>query len=222
LKWKLARRHPVILSFCDEGNMEFLPITSNGQRVYAGFWERFCAGWVDAFIIMPLAFLFVWLEGFDRTLAIAITIPSSVLFAMFNVFFNARFGGTPGKLAVGIRITKPDGSRIDWPEAWKRSSVDLVFAFIVLIVEVWGLMQADPERYASLAWLERTQLVNEHAPAWYGSVSVLQQIWIWSEVVVLLFNKRKRAIHDFIAGTVVIKKEFAEQGAAANADKPRR
>jgi len=191
--------------------MDFLPIRSNGQKVYAGFWKRFCAGFADAFIILPLAFLFVWLEGFDRTLAIAITIPSSILFAMYNVYFNARFGGTPGKLAVGIRITKPDGSRIDWSEAWKRSAVDLVFAIIVLFVEVWGLTQVDPGRYASLGWIERTQLVNEHAPAWYGSISVLQQIWIWSEVVVLLFNKRKRAIHDFIAGTVVIKKEFAEQ-----------
>jgi uncharacterized RDD family membrane protein YckC len=160
---------------------------------------------------MPLAFLFIWLEGFDRTLAIAITIPSSVLFAMYNVFFNARFGGTPGKLAVGIRITKPDGSRIGWSEAWKRSAVDLVFASIVLVVEVWGLTQVDPGRYASLGWMERTQLVMAQAPAWYGAISILQQVWHWSEVVVLQFNKRKRAIHDFIAGTVVIHKEFAAQ-----------
>jgi len=197
-----------------ENEMEFLPITKHGQRVYAGFWKRLCAGFADAFIIMPLAFLFIWLEGFDRTLSIIITIPSSILFAMYNVYFNARFGGTPGKLAVGIRITKPDGSRINWSEAWKRSSVDLVFAAIVLIVDVWGLTQVDPEDYASLGWMERTQLVMAHAPAWYGAISIHQQVWIWSEVVVLLFNKRKRAIHDFIAGTVVIQKQFAEQSPA--------
>lgn len=191
--------------------MDFLPIKSNGQKVYAGFWKRFCAGFADAFIIMPLAFLLGWIEGLDRTLAIVITIPSSILFAMYNVYFNARFGGTPGKLAVGIRITKPNGSRIDWPEAWKRSAVDLVFAFIVLIVQVWGLTQVDPGRYVSLGWIARTQLVDAHAPAWYVSISILQQVWIWSEVVVLLFNKRRRAVHDFIAGTVVIKKEYAEQ-----------
>jgi uncharacterized RDD family membrane protein YckC len=191
--------------------MEFLPIRSNGEKVYAGFWKRLCAGFADAFIIIPVAFLFGWLEGFDRDLAIAVTIPSSILFAMYNVFFNARFGGTPGKLAVGIRITKLDGSPIDWSEAWKRSAVDLAFAAIVLVVEVWGLSHVDPGRYASLGWIERTQLVYEHAPASYGSIDVLQQVWVWSEVVVLLFNKRRRAIHDFIAGTVVIEKEFAEQ-----------
>ncbi len=190
--------------------MEFLPITKYGERVYAGFWKRFWAELVDGFVFFPLAFLFVWLEGFDRTLAIFITIPSSILFAMYNVYFNARFGGTPGKLAVGIRITKPDGSRINWSEAWKRSSVDLVFAAIVLIVKVGGLIQIDPEAYVSWGWMERTQKVAARAPAWYGAIRVLWQVWIWSELVVLLFNKRKRAIHDFIAGTVVVQKQFAK------------
>ncbi|MHC4260497.1 MAG: RDD family protein [Planctomycetota bacterium] len=191
--------------------MDFLPITLSGERVYAGFWKRLCAGFADAFIVVPLVFLFVWLEGFDRTLAILITIPSSILFAMYSVYFNARFGGTPGKLAVGIRIAKPNGMRIGWPEAWKRSAVDLVFAFLVLVFQVWALLHVDPEHYSSLGWIERTDLLHEHQPSWFNSVTILQQVWIWSEVVVLLFNKRKRAIHDFIAGTVVIKKEFAEQ-----------
>jgi len=191
--------------------MKFLPIKLKGQKVYAGFWKRFCAGWADAFIILPLALLFLWLQGFNRPLALMITIPSSILFAMYNVYFNARFGGTLGKLAVGIRITRPDGSKIKWAEAWKRSAVDLVFAFVVLIFEVWGLTQIDPSRYTSLGWTERTQLMQKYFPSWYVWITVLQQLWTWSEVFVLLFNKRKRAIHDFIAGTIVIKKEFTKQ-----------
>ena len=194
--------------------MEFLPITKDGERVYAGFWKRFGAGFADALIILPLIFLFTWLEGFDRTLAIIITITSSILFAMYTVYFNARFGGTLGKLAVGIRITKPDGSRINWNDAWKRSSVDLVFASVALIVDVLGLTQVDPEGYASVGWMERAQMVMAPAPGWYGTISILQQVWIWSEVVVVLFNKRKRALHDFIAGTVVIQKQFSEQSPA--------
>jgi uncharacterized RDD family membrane protein YckC len=195
-------------------SMEFLPIRSksSGHRVYAGFWKRFCAGFADTLVLMPLGGLFVWLEGFDRTLAIVIMVPASILFSMYNVFFNARFGGTLGKLAVGIRITKPDGSRIGWPEAWKRSAVDLAFAGLILVVQVWALAHVDPSLYKSLKWIERTALLQEHFPSWYSTVNVLQKIWIWSEMLVLLFNKRKRALHDFIAGTIVIKKEFAVQG----------
>jgi uncharacterized RDD family membrane protein YckC len=62
--------------------------------------------------------------------------------------------------------------------------------------------------------MERAQMVMAHAPAWYVTFSILQQVWMWSEVVVVLFNKRKRALHDFIAGTVVIQKKFAEQSPA--------
>jgi uncharacterized RDD family membrane protein YckC len=191
--------------------MDFLPIKSNGEKVYAGFWKRLCAGLADAIIIIPLVFFFVWLQGLDRNLAIVISIPSSILFAMYNVYFNARFGGTPGKLAVGVRITKPDGSCIGWREAWQRSAVDLTFAFIILVVNIWVLTRVDPTRYASHGWMKRALYLQEHWPAGYKSFINLQQVWIWSEVIVLLFNKRKRAIHDFIAGTVVINKEFALQ-----------
>ena len=36
------------------------------------------------------------------------------------------------------------------------------------------------------------------------------QLWTWSELIVMLTNRQRRALHDFIAGTVVIKKEYAD------------
>jgi uncharacterized RDD family membrane protein YckC len=191
--------------------MEFLPVEFEGNRVYAGFWKRFCAGFIDAFSLMPLMFLFMWLETLDKNLAILVTILSTTLFSMYHIFFNARLGGTLGKLAVGIRVTKPDGTRIGWPEAWKRSAVDIAFAILMLSIEIWALTQVSNEQYSTLAFTKQTQLLQSHYPSWFFIVMYLQQVWIWSEVVVLLFNRRKRALHDYIAGTVVIHKEFAEQ-----------
>lgn len=191
--------------------MEFLPVQFEGNRVYAGFWKRFFAGLLDAFVLMPLAFLFLWLESFDRNLAILITILSTSLFSMYNVYFNARFGGTLGKLVTGIRITKPDGTRIEWPEAWKRSAVDIAFAILMLYIEIFALIQISSEQYVTVTFPERAQLLQSHYPSWFFIFMYLQQVWIWSEVVVLLFNKRKRALHDFIAQTVVIQKEFTKQ-----------
>lgn len=153
-------------------------------------------------------FFCVWLKNFNKNLAIFITIPSTVLFCMYNVYFNAHFGGTLGKLAVGIRITKPDGTRIGWPEAWKRSAVDLALGFLMLCIEVWALTQVNGEQYSATTFAQRRQLLQSYYPSWFSIVTISQQIWIWSELLVLLFNKRKRAIHDFIAGTVVIHKEF--------------
>jgi uncharacterized RDD family membrane protein YckC len=190
--------------------MEFLPIVYDGRNVYAGFWKRFCSIWVDVFILLPLSLLFNWIEGLDKNLAIAITIPSTAIFFLYHIYFNVRFGGTLGKLAVGIRITKPDGTKIGWAEALKRSSVDMAFAAVSIPIQIWALTQVDGGQYAAATFMERAVIVQKYYPSWFTFVcTILQQIWIWSEIIVLLLNKRKRALHDFIAGTVVIHKEFA-------------
>lgn len=189
----------------------FLPLKIDGLNVYAGFWYRFCAGFIDALILMPLAFALIWLQGLDRMLALVIAIPSAALFTLFNVYFNACRGGTPGKLVMGLRITRPDGSRIGWPEAWRRSAVDVGFAVVALAVEIGVLLQVDAGHYTTLSWINRVQYERELMPDWYGAFEFLQQVWIWSEVVVVLFNARRRAVHDFIAGTVVIHKVFARR-----------
>jgi len=192
--------------------MEFLPIMYGGERVYGGFWRRFCALWVDGFIIiLPLRFFLFWLEGFDKTLAIVIMIPSAALLPMYHVYFNARYGGTPGKLAVGIRVTRPDGSKIGWTEALARSAVDMGFALVMLCLQVWALTRISDADYSNASGIfEQARLLQSHRPSWVSQINIVQQVWIWSELIVLLLNKRKRALHDFIAGTIVIRKEFAD------------
>jgi len=195
--------------------MEFLSITKDGLSVYAGFWKRLKAGVIDLLICVPFVLIFNWLEGFNLTLAFVIAITSSVFFAMYNVYFNAQLGGSPGKLATSIRITLPDGSRIGWIEAWKRESVNLVWGFLLLISNVWALILVDPTKFSSLGRIGRSQLLNQHQPSWVNFINVLGLVWLMSDAVVFLFNKRKRAIHDFIAGTVVVRKQFAESNVAS-------
>jgi len=40
-------------------------------------------------------------------------------------------------------------------------------------------------------------------------IELFYDVWYWSEIIVILFNKRNRALHDFLAGTVVIHKKYA-------------
>ena len=86
--------------------------------------------------------------------------------------------------------------------------MDIVLIFPGLFAFIWGLMQADPNQYTSLPLMERLRFVTQYLPYWSHVVDALSQVWYWSELLVLLTNKRKRALHDFIAGTVVIKKQF--------------
>ncbi len=194
--------------------MEFLPLRIEGRRVYAGFWKRFCAGAADGIIFIPITFLFSYIGSLDKILAIAITIPSSLLFALYTVYFHARFGGTLGKLGVAIRVTKPDGSRIGWIEAWKRSSVDLVFALVSIVLSIWALIQVDFVKYSSADFMGKNEIIGSHHPSWGILLGLLMGLWFWGEAFVCLCNRRRRAIHDLIGGTVVVHKRVLDQLAA--------
>jgi uncharacterized RDD family membrane protein YckC len=110
---------------------------------------------------------------------------------------------------VGIRITKPGGEPIDLREALLRSSVDMAFGLFFATLEVYAISQVNADAYLNAEYMEKSKLIMQFYPVLYKSVDILRAVWYCSEMIVLLFNKRKRALHDFIAGTVVIHKEFA-------------
>jgi uncharacterized RDD family membrane protein YckC len=194
--------------------MNFLPLEIDGIKVYAGFWKRFCASFIDALIIIGVTFPLMKtldLYGSDRSFTIVLSVFRFLLVNMYIVYLHARFGGTFGKLAVGIRVTRPDGNRIGWNQAWRRSSVDIAIALLVLVSEVWAMFQVDWTQVAALGSDERTTRLREVSPLWYRAIDIFYyDVWMYSELFVVLLNRRKRALHDFIGGTVVIKKQFAE------------
>ena len=191
--------------------MNFLPLTVDDEYVYVGLWKRFCARVVDAFVLAPILIAFYFLPMVDKGLAIFIEIVLSVLAFMYPVYCHAKYGATIGKFALKIRVTKPDGTKINWKEAWLRSAVDMIFTLISLYVIILMLMMIDRERYIEIQnTIERSQFIVSYYPDWYPTLGNFQNVWLWLNVIVLFFNKRKRAIHDFIAGTVVVYKEFCD------------
>ena len=178
--------------------MEFLPIKRDGLAVYAGFWKRFGASLVDSFVLFPFGMIFIVLASLSISSAIVVTVVSSSFFAAYTIFLHYRYGATVGKMVTDIKVTLPNGSPIGIKEAFLRSCVELGLSIMTMFAELSAISNAAAEQYRFLV------------PAWHETVENIYWIWFWSEVVVLLFNERKRAIHDFIAGTVVIHKRYAK------------
>jgi uncharacterized RDD family membrane protein YckC len=173
------------------------------MKQYAGFWSRLGANLVDFLVFAPLIALFIWISGISRTVAVAIHVPWALLNASYNVYFHGRWGQNIGKMVAGIRVVSVTGGPISWKQAFLRFSVDAVLGVGLAVSSVLGLLRIAPSDYATLSWTERARRVADLSPS-YDFLSYATNIWIWSEVIVLLFNQRKRALHDFIAGTVVI------------------
>jgi uncharacterized RDD family membrane protein YckC len=172
---------------------------------YAGFWPRFGAGLVDLLILAPVIAAFVWLETVSKTGAVIAHLVLTPLFWAYTLYFHARFGQTPGKMLLKVIILRTDGRRIGWRESWLRSCVDLLFALISLVGTLLALQQISAAEYATLDWTSQSTRIASLAPSWARAAETAAVVWMFSEFVVLLFNRRRRAIHDYIAGTVVVR-----------------
>jgi uncharacterized RDD family membrane protein YckC len=170
---------------------------------YAGFWSRLVAGVIDLAVLVPCMAFGFWAMTASKLSALLLMLPLNALSLAYHVVLHARFGQTLGKMAAGVRVMKASGEPISWREAGLRSSVDMLLA--VVGMASYAVMVARlPDVEGGLGWFEHSMRLTRLQPTWARWAGYVNQAWFWSEMVVLLFNEQKRALHDFIAGTVVI------------------
>jgi len=182
--------------------------------IYAGFWRRFGAFWLDAVFLLPLTAIVIWLDSKYRLFLAYYFFPGLIFGLFYSVYLVRKFGGTPGKLILGIKISKLDGSPVTYREAILRYLPYFVLSVMTSIALIFAVFQISDSEYLSLSFINRTNRLVELTPSWYKPTQLIQNIWTWSEFFVLLTNRKRRAIHDFIAGTVVIKKNAEQQPTA--------
>ena len=69
-----------------------------------------------------------------------------------------------------------------------------------------GTLAITDADYALLDWHHRGAAQLALAPSWYPWVAGLIRLWGLGLLIVMLTNSERRTTHDFIAGTVVIRK----------------
>ena len=171
---------------------------------YAGFWPRLGAMLVDTIVVAPLMWLAYWSFNASHAWALVVQVVSIPLYAGYNIYFVGRWGQTIGKMVLHIKVVKLDGSGAGFGRAFYRHSVDLAFSILSGVVTVNALLSIPGPAYDALSFDDKIQLFDTRAPSWSRVIDVLSFIWIVSELAVLLLNEKRRALHDFIAGTVVV------------------
>lgn len=185
------------------------------------FWPRFWAGLIDGFCVSVLHFVFVFPLGLLVGVSIhatngpawpvALLSTAAGFFPIaYSVFLHGRFGQTFGKMAMSIKVLHQDEQRIpSYREALMRDigllALNVAGAAMTLYRAASGMPLAGPGVLASRTVFE---VVLEHAAvAWY----VL-------EIISMLTNEKRRALHDYIAGTVVVRVPKARAVAARPAE----
>lgn len=172
---------------------------------YGGFWRRLGAQLLDALILAPLGLLAYFGAQFSHMFYAYYLIPGILISLFYSVYLVKRYGGTPGKRIVNLRIVMADGSPVKGTAAFWRYSVMLVLGAIPSVGTAIASLRISPEGYDTLGFLERMQLFNAHTPAWGQWASFAIFAWIVVGIIVMLSNERRRATHDFIGKTVVVR-----------------
>lgn len=172
--------------------------------IYAGFWRRLAAFLIDAVVLLPLYWLHLQAWRTSPIAALGARLGLDVAGEAYPIQFHARWGQTIGKVLLGIRVAQLDGAPITRRQAWLRSSVEIALILVGIPTMAHVLLTWSGPEWRSLTQIDQVTLTAERDPL-SGWVFALVMAWQASEFVVLLMNERRRSLHDFIAGTVVVR-----------------
>jgi uncharacterized RDD family membrane protein YckC len=123
-------------------------VVGGGEVVYAGFWKRYAAYFLDSFVVgiinLPVSVVFNLIGASSGNESLALTMSMVAMLGGFVIgigyyagFHASRGGATLGKMAVGIKVVRSDGERITFMRGVGRyfgfilSSLTLMIGFIM-------------------------------------------------------------------------------------------
>jgi uncharacterized RDD family membrane protein YckC len=167
---------------------------SENLEPYRTFWRRFWAGWIDSALFMPVYWVdrAVWDNAPPVVLLVAWWLFNACSYTAYSVLCHGFFGQTLGKRLMRVKVYDVGGGPLSMWQALLRDSVFLALLSFELALEI-------PHVLAGKDPLDVDAPMN--AAMWIGVYGLLA--WFLLELVTMLFNPRRRAVHDFIAGSVV-------------------
>jgi uncharacterized RDD family membrane protein YckC len=117
-------------------------VASAATFTYAGFWIRFAAALLDGIILfvagivvqLPFARMLSSRRIEDTLIALgAVYLLDMAIGATYEGVFISRFGATPGKMALDLKVVRPDGGPVSLGRAVGRYFAKMVSAIILMI-----------------------------------------------------------------------------------------
>ena len=163
---------------------------------YSTFWPRFWAATIDGIIFAIILYVECLVFGVEySTQDKFLQALNGVQFALYAIFMHGYFGQTIGKMIMDVKVLNHDTeTEINVKQALLRESVNLAlnitWVLIILVVAISLEMSGAISKGLSYAVI---------------GFGILAMVWGVSEFVTMLFNDKRRALHDYIGKTVVVR-----------------
>lgn len=194
-----------------ENNIIPLALENIQDDIYAGFDLRLKSTLIDAAINLPVIFVILYINSISLNFYFFTTIPSLMFFVWYRVYLPKKYGGTFGKLIIGLKIIRIDGKPIDWKEAFLRESIHLALTILYILTQIYSKLQANEVVWNGLSWSKQLIYLKSFHPMLSKIQTWFSNIWFIGEIVAFIKSPRNRTLHDYIAGTVVVKAMYVDE-----------
>jgi uncharacterized RDD family membrane protein YckC len=167
---------------------------------YKTFWPRFWAGIIDGLILGLLIYLpGKWLLGVDFPMAndqafnyLIFNIIFSSSIYIYSVLMHGYYGQTIGKMCTGVKVLDISEKSLNMNQAIIRDLIPITISVITFIY--MAIIVTNGTNPFSIDSKDNNMLIDN-----------IGIIWFFIEIVTMLLSKKRRALHDYIAGSVVIR-----------------
>lgn len=155
---------------------------------------RFFASVIDGLILCIFTYLgtFFVISEIPKPIVVAGLMIEYFCYHFYSIYLQSVYGQTLGKMALKIKVLDVSENAINFRQSIWRESPNILFSIILFGSESYQILTAGIDENFGTAG------INQVALGGY-------LLWLIAETVVTLSNEKRRSIHDYLAGTVVVK-----------------
>lgn len=165
---------------------------------YSTFAPRFVSGIIDNLVLWPIQWLLTF--AFDHSapvlLKVLVYTVNSCFFLAYSIWMHGKFGQTIGKMICKVIVLDVSERSLSMKQAVLRDILGVILLPISLAIDIPRIIQG----------VDINASTNITTIGWIITFSMFG--WFVIELVTMLTNNKRRALHDFIAGSVVIRKPY--------------
>lgn len=168
--------------------------------LYSTFWRRVGAKVIDGIFTLAIgvATYLCLKRGVSFAVYQTLTLLGATINALYVILMHGRYGQTLGKMAAGVLVVTETHKRIGYREATLRYLPVLVIAAVIHIFVSLSLFPEDAITYDQIGRL-------------VSPIRAVDWIWILAQLATVAWSDKRRAIHDYVANTVVVVEDEYER-----------
>lgn len=190
-----------------------LPVHLEGSfdSIYGNFGYRFAALLLDGIILAPVTVGFLFYNSLNLNNVYIGILVTNLINIFYHIYFPTRFGGTPGKLALGLHILKMNGDAITYSDAFRRYLPNLLLGLIAIINTLFAVSKADAKLYNDISWIKQSEYLQSLNSSMFSIQMICINAFFFTSFIIFMINERKRSISDLSGDTAVVKKYYLKQ-----------